>query len=55
MRHRGRGQGWPQATPQGTGLDPGEDGVTITAGIAETIHKPRSKRNDVLRHLSTMS
>src|SRR3954452_19853771 len=28
---RSRGQGWPQATPEGLGLDPGEDGARCPA------------------------
>ena len=37
--------------PKGPGLDPGEDGATITSRDAETPHNC----NDVPRHLPTVS
>jgi hypothetical protein len=37
--------------PKGPGLDPGEDGATITSRDAETPHNC----NDVPRHLLTVS
>ena len=36
--------------PQGPGLDPGEDGATIAAGMPNT-----TRINDVPRHLLTVS
>src|SRR5215218_5816200 len=56
---RSQGQGWPQATRKGSGLDRGEDDATITnrghTQPRNDLQPTAQKCNDVPRHLSTVS
>ena len=55
---RSRSQGWPQATPQGNGLDPARTLPPSQIGdthVRNDLQPTTRKCNDVPRHLSTVS